>query len=57
MKKKTIAIAGGLGRIGLALTLKFAQNNFNVLVGDNNIKKDGYASLGKDGCYEIHGLS
>jgi short-subunit dehydrogenase len=39
MKKKTIAIAGGLGRIGLALTLKFAQNNFNVLVGDNNIKK------------------
>jgi NAD(P)-dependent dehydrogenase (short-subunit alcohol dehydrogenase family) len=39
MKKKTIAISGGLGRIGLALAFKFAQNNFNVLVGDNNIKK------------------
>ena len=39
MKKKTIAISGGLGRIGLALALKFAQNNFNVLVGDNNTKK------------------
>jgi NAD(P)-dependent dehydrogenase (short-subunit alcohol dehydrogenase family) len=39
MRKKTIAISGGLGSIGLALALKFAQNNFNVLVGDNNIKK------------------
>jgi NAD(P)-dependent dehydrogenase (short-subunit alcohol dehydrogenase family) len=39
MEKKTIAIAGGLGRIGFALALKFSQSNFNVLIGDNNIKK------------------
>ena len=39
MKNKTIAISGGLGRIGFSLALKFSQNNFNVLIGDNNIKK------------------
>jgi len=39
MKKKTIAISGGLGRIGLCLALESAKRNFNVLIGDNNLKK------------------
>jgi hypothetical protein len=36
--------------------IEFGNSNL-TLYGDNNTKKDGYASLGKDGCYEIHGLS
>lgn len=39
MEKKTIAISGGLGRIGLSLAIESAKNNFNVLIGDNNLKK------------------
>ena len=39
MQKKTLAISGGLGKIGLSLAFKFSQNNFNVLVGDNNLYK------------------
>jgi NAD(P)-dependent dehydrogenase (short-subunit alcohol dehydrogenase family) len=44
MKKKTIAISGGLGKIGFALALKCSAN-FNVLIGDNDLKK--YKSLSK----------
>ena len=36
--------------------IEFGNSNL-TLYGDNNIKKDGYASLGKDGCYEVHGMS
>ena len=38
-KKKTLAISGGLGKIGLSLALKFSKNNFNVLLGDNDFDK------------------
>ena len=39
MKKKTVAISGGLGKIGLGLALKLSKKNFNVLIGDKNEKK------------------
>ena len=39
LKKKTVAISGGLGSLGINLALKLSQSNFNVLIGDNNSKK------------------
>lgn len=44
MKNKTIAISGGLGKIGFDIALKCSES-FNVIIGDNNFKK--YKSLSK----------
>lgn len=38
MKKKTIAISGGLGKLGFDLAIELSKTN-NVIIGDNNIKK------------------
>ena len=38
MKKKTVAISGGLGKIGLNLALNLSKD-FNVIIGDINKKK------------------
>jgi len=38
MKKETIAISGGLGKLGFDLAVEFSKN-FNILIGDNHLKK------------------
>jgi NAD(P)-dependent dehydrogenase (short-subunit alcohol dehydrogenase family) len=38
MKKETIAISGGLGKLGFDLAIELSKN-FNILIGDNHLKK------------------
>ncbi len=37
--KKTVAISGGLGKIGLSIALNLSKKKFNVIIGDINDKK------------------
>ena len=37
--KKTVAISGGLGRIGLNIALNLSKNKFNVIIGDIDLRK------------------
>ena len=38
MKKKTIVITGGADGIGLSIAKKFNDNNYNIIIIDNNLK-------------------
>ena len=53
--KQSIAIIGGLGRVGLPLGLLFANKNFNVNLIDINIDKKNEILNGKIPFYEIDG--
>jgi NAD(P)-dependent dehydrogenase (short-subunit alcohol dehydrogenase family) len=46
MKRKTIAISGGLGRLGFDLAIELSKKKFNIIIGDSNLKK--YRTLKKE---------
>ena len=42
MKSKSVLITGGARGIGRAISIKFAQEGYNVLINYNNSKKNRF---------------